>query len=124
MEFIGEDMKRYPLLHEVYNELDILELEKIYKLIINEIFKIVCKANLVHGDLSEYNIMVKPGPDIVIIDVSQAVHIDHPNAREFLIRDIRNINRFFKYEVKLENIISENELLEELEHCLKNKKAS
>ncbi|RLG90283.1 MAG: serine protein kinase RIO, partial [Thermoprotei archaeon] len=36
MEFIGEDMKRYPLLHEVYNELDILELEKIYKLIINE----------------------------------------------------------------------------------------
>ncbi len=124
MEFIGEDMKRYPLLHEVYNELDIIELEKIYRLIINEIIKIVCKANLVHGDLSEYNIMVKPGPDIVIIDVSQAVHINHPNAHEFLIRDIRNINRFFKHEVKLENIISENELLEELGHCLKNKKAS
>jgi len=49
----------------------------------------VCKARLVHGDLSEYNIMVKPEPlDIAIIDVSQAVDVNHPNTYDFLKRDV------------------------------------
>jgi len=52
------------------------------------------KAKLVHGDLSEYNIMVWRGKP-VIFDVSQAVSIEHPNADQFLWRDINNINRYF-----------------------------
>ncbi len=31
----------------------------------------------------------------VIIDVSQAVSVDHPNSREFLKQDVYNITRFF-----------------------------
>jgi RIO kinase 1 len=31
----------------------------------------------------------------VLIDFSQAVHIDHPSAKEFLVRDLENINRYF-----------------------------
>jgi RIO kinase 1 len=53
------------------------------------------KADLVHGDLSEYNIMMwKNKP--VIFDVAQAVPTSHPMAEFFLRRDLTNVNRFFK----------------------------
>jgi RIO kinase 1 len=57
--------------------------------------RIVKGARLVHGDLSEYNIvMAGTGPHI--IDVGQAVVLDHPQAAEFLRRDAANVARFFK----------------------------
>ncbi len=52
------------------------------------------KAALVHGDLSEFNILYhnqKP----VIIDISQAVTIHHPKAEVLLVRDITNIFNYF-----------------------------
>lgn len=52
------------------------------------------KAKLVHGDLSEYNILMKNDLP-VIIDVSQAVSVRHPYAEKYLARDIKNILRFF-----------------------------
>ena len=52
-------------------------------------------AHLVHGDLSEYNILMMDGQPIMI-DVGQAMTSDHYNAKELLERDIRNINRFFR----------------------------
>jgi RIO kinase 1 len=52
------------------------------------------KAKLVHGDLSEYNIMMWKGK-IVIFDMSQSVSIQHPMADFMLIRDLTNLNRFF-----------------------------
>ncbi len=96
MEFIGFDGKRAPLLKEAYEsgELSLEDLTRIYREVIDMIEQIYRKARLVHGDLSEYNIMIfeeKP----VIIDVSQAVSISHPNAYNFLEQDIRNITRFF-----------------------------
>lgn len=122
MEFLGEDSKRYPLLIEVYNELEYSDLEEIYGKVINELEKIVCKAGLVHGDLSEYNIMVKRDLDIAIIDVSQAVELDHPNAYQFLVRDIGNINRFFREEAGIENIVKEEELIRRLKQCFEKTK--
>jgi len=53
------------------------------------------KAQLVHGDLSEYNVLML-GQEPVIIDVGQTVLLDHPLAEEFLVRDIYNLARFFK----------------------------
>ncbi len=53
------------------------------------------KAALVHGDLSEFNILYhnqKP----VIIDISQAVTIHHPKAEILLVRDIKNIFNYFE----------------------------
>jgi len=102
MEFIGEGRERYPLLVEAYRDLTIEELGDVYRLILDELEKIVCRAKLIHGDLSEYNVMLKPEIDIVIIDVSQAVDINHPNAKEFLKRDVENINRFFRKEAGIE----------------------
>ncbi len=52
------------------------------------------EAHLVHADLSEYNILISNnGP--VIIDVGQAIVLDHPNSRDYLLRDVKNICRYF-----------------------------
>ncbi|MEM3703153.1 MAG: RIO1 family regulatory kinase/ATPase, partial [Candidatus Bathyarchaeia archaeon] len=52
------------------------------------------KAELVHGDLSEYTIMVWRGRP-VLFDMSQAVPLSHPMADFLLNRDIANVNRYF-----------------------------
>ncbi|RME78613.1 serine protein kinase RIO [Candidatus Woesearchaeota archaeon] len=60
---------------------------------INEYRKLL-KAGLVHGDLSEFNILnhnEKP----VFIDFSQATTIESQNAKELLERDAKNLARFF-----------------------------
>jgi RIO kinase 1 len=111
MEFIGEGRERYPLPVEAYRELTMEELGDVYRLVLEELEKIVCRARLVHGDLSEYNVMLEPELDIVIIDVSQAVDINHPSALDFLKRDVENINinRFFKREAGIE--VEDNEVV-------------
>ncbi|CAK9034735.1 Serine/threonine-protein kinase RIO1 (RIO kinase 1) [Durusdinium trenchii] len=60
--------------------------------ILRKMFQL-CK--LVHGDFSEYNLLVLDGT-IYVIDVSQSVEMDHPRALEFLRMDIQNTNAFFK----------------------------
>merc|ERR1719265_535923 len=53
------------------------------------------ECKLVHGDLSEYNMLYHEG-QVVIIDVSQSVENEHPQALDFLKRDCVNVNGFFK----------------------------
>lgn len=48
------------------------------------------KANLIHADLSEYNILWYKDK-CYLIDVSQAVEPEHENAFYFLTRDCANI---------------------------------
>lgn len=121
MEFIGEGRHRYPLLIEAYKDLTKDELASIHKLALEELEKIVCKAGLVHGDFSEYNLIVKPELDIVVIDVSQAVTVNHPNAPDFLARDVENIYRFFTKEAKIELEIRKEDILNRLRLCLERK---
>lgn len=61
-----------------------------HRFIIGEIVAMLC-ADLVHGDLSEYNVLVDAtGP--VIIDLPQVVSASgNNNAREMLLRDVNNI---------------------------------
>jgi RIO kinase 1 len=93
MQFMGVDGKRYPLLVEV--ELDPEVYPDIYSKAIEAIRRLYQGAKLVHGDLSEYNIFITPENDIVLIDLSQAVRIEQPVADELLLRDLRNIVRYF-----------------------------
>ena len=122
MEFIGEDGLRYPLLVEAYKDLELEELEKIHGRVLEELEKMVCGARLVHGDLSEFNIMVTPDADVVIIDVSQALDVDHPNALELLKRDVERVESFFKDEVGLNSVKDINSILEVLLKCLEKRK--
>ncbi|MDK2795421.1 MAG: kinase 1 [Archaeoglobaceae archaeon] len=94
MEFIGENEIPAPTLVEIRKELVELDVEGIFSDILDNIKRLYSKAELVHADLSEYNIMLLDKP--VIIDMGQAVLRDHPKAMEFLKRDIKNLVRFFR----------------------------
>lgn len=115
MSFIGEEGVPAPLLKEVGQELD--DPKGFYEMVLHNMRLITCKARLVHGDLSEYNIMVwRGGP--VVIDVSQAVHVSHPNALLFLSGDVKNVNRFFRDEVGI-GVVDDSRLLGELSECIR-----
>jgi RIO kinase 1 len=114
MEFIGENGARAPLLKELRISSRRKAVE-IYKEILENVRKMVCKARLVHADLSEYNIMVFK-EKVYIIDVSQAVLTSHPNAQYFLEKDLENINRYFK---KQYEIAEDTDKTEEIKSCLK-----
>jgi len=57
---------------------------------------IVEKAGIVHGDFSEYNIMVKKDGSFYIIDWPQAVPTSYKLANHIKQRDLENIDRYFK----------------------------
>ncbi|MFL1406560.1 PA4780 family RIO1-like protein kinase [Marinobacter sp. M1N3S26] len=65
-----------------------------HRRIINEVVRMLC-AGLVHGDLSEFNVLVDPqGP--VIIDLPQAVDAaGNNNAERMFQRDVNNMRRYF-----------------------------
>jgi RIO kinase 1 len=91
-----------PTLHEIQKKDIFLENAKmLYSKIIEEIKKLWNKAELVHGDLSEFNILgVQPSEKkelfkCYLIDISQAVLNNHISAHQFLLRDLLNINNFF-----------------------------
>jgi len=91
MEFIGLDGVPSPLLKELPKEEVTAE---IYDQTMGAVDALYRRADLVHADLSEYNVMVH-GNKIFLIDFGQAVSKEHPMAEEFLRRDVGNIIRFF-----------------------------
>lgn len=72
--------------------------------------KLFTVAELVHADLSEYNVFKFDGKQ-VLFDMGSAVLRTHPEAREFLKRDVTNMVRFFRkrgiYEKEPEEIVEE-----------------
>jgi RIO kinase 1 len=90
MEFIGKDGVSAPRLKEIPPE----DPQKTYKQLLTFMRRLYQKAELVHGDLSEYNLMTWKGK-LVMFDMSQSVPTSHPLAQELLNRDITNVNRFF-----------------------------
>jgi RIO kinase 1 len=90
MEFIGKDGTRAPSLRE----LPIKTPAKTYEVLLEYLRRLYSKAELVHGDLSEYNIMMLRGRPI-LFDMSQAVPLSHPMAQYLLNRDLTNLNKFF-----------------------------
>jgi RIO kinase 2 len=70
--------------------------EKVLKEILLNVRKAYLKAGIIHADLSEYNVILKPDMHILIIDWPQYVTKEHPNAQQLLTRDVRNILQYFK----------------------------
>jgi len=90
MEFIGKNGVNAPSLKEQPPK----NPEKIYNTLLTYLTRLYRKADLVHGDLSEYNIMLWNGRS-VLFDMAQAVPTSHPMAEFFLRRDLANVSRFF-----------------------------
>jgi len=91
MEFIGDENGPSPQLKDVVLE----DPDDTYDEIISFIIDGFRDARLVHGDMSEYNILMMDDQPI-LIDCGQAMTADHFNSKELLIRDIENVNRFFR----------------------------
>lgn len=68
------------------------------------------RCKLVHGDLSEYNLLWHNN-EVYVIDVSQSVEMDHPSALNFLRKDASNVNDFFRKSGGL-NVMTNRQLFE------------
>ncbi|HWS77244.1 MAG TPA: PA4780 family RIO1-like protein kinase [Thermomonas sp.] len=85
---VDADGHSAPRLGEV--ELSALQARGFHRFLIHQVQKMLC-VGLIHGDLSEYNVLVGPdGP--VIIDFPQVVSAAGNNAaRTMLLRDVNNL---------------------------------
>ncbi|MFQ5940206.1 MAG: serine protein kinase RIO [Nitrososphaerales archaeon] len=87
MEFFGEDGTPAPTLN-------VCEVTQKHYLQVLKAVSDLYTAGLVHADLSEYNLFLHKNK-IILFDFGSAVSTAHPNADQFLRRDISNINKFF-----------------------------
>lgn len=94
LEFIGYNHSPAPRLKDVITNLSQTRIIKLYWSIIRVIRTLYIEAGLVHGDLSEYNLLYL-NKKLYLIDMGQSVHMTHPNALQFLRIDIINVNFFF-----------------------------
>lgn len=93
MSFIGKDQIPAPKLKNAH--LSVEDLEDAYEQVVKIMDTMQNKCALVHGDLSEYNLLWFEDK-VWVIDVSQSVELTHPKAMEFLFRDCYNVCKFFK----------------------------
>ena len=93
MEFLGTDGWPAPRLKDAnLGEKRLREAYVQCVLILRHLYR---RCNLVHGDLSEYNLLWHD-QRVYVIDCSQSVLSDHPTALEFLRHDIANVNGYFR----------------------------
>jgi len=110
MEFIGDENPA-PRLKDVENELERADFEELYDYLMEVIERLWKRGDMVHGDLSEYNVLIWDSP--VVIDWSQATVRRNRMSVELLKRDLRNITNYFArkgvdvddYEVKLRELV-------------------
>ncbi|MDD3398440.1 MAG: serine protein kinase RIO [Candidatus Methanomethylophilaceae archaeon] len=105
MEFLGENGVSAPKLKDAHMN----DPDDIYEGVLAFIVDGYREARLVHGDLSEYNILLMDDEPI-LIDCGQAMTADFYNAAELLERDIRNVNRFFR--LRGVKVTEQDEILE------------
>ncbi|KAL8428589.1 hypothetical protein ACSSS7_007141 [Eimeria intestinalis] len=79
-------------------------------LLLRQLFQ---RCRFVHGDFSDYNLLYFDGK-LIVIDVSQAVERDHPQALDFLKRDCKNATVFFSKHIPVHT-----DELYEIRHMLK-----
>lgn len=92
MTFIGTEEKPAPKLKDAF--LSRSQLEQAYDHCQQMMQALYQKCNLIHSDLSEYNILWHRDR-CYFIDVSQSIEPVHPQAFHFLLRDCTNITSFF-----------------------------
>ncbi|TMW57465.1 hypothetical protein Poli38472_003390 [Pythium oligandrum] len=92
MDFIGKDGWAAPRLKDA--KLSETRYRECYLYCVKMMRTMYQKCKLVHGDLSEYNILYYQSK-LYFIDVSQSVEHEHPSAADFLRKDCKNVNDYF-----------------------------
>lgn len=108
MEFLGENGWPSPRLKDA--QLSGRRMREAYVQTILLMRHMFQRCRLVHGDLSEYNLLWH-NDQVYVIDVSQSVESDHPAALDFLRKDASNVNSFFEKCGNL-NVMSTRDLFE------------
>lgn len=111
MRFLGEEGFPAPQLRDLDLRNGSKRWTTLYRQVLDSVKRLYQQARLVHGDLSEYNILVVPADSvenkvatsqesnelqIVLIDFGQAVDIRHPSSDDLLRRDVVNVLSFFR----------------------------
>ncbi|EFA07752.1 serine/threonine-protein kinase RIO3 [Tribolium castaneum] len=110
MSFIGENNKPAPKLKDaIMDEADYIIA---YDQVVEAMKTLFTEAELIHADLSEYNILWHQR-QCYFIDVSQAVLPSHENAFYFLMRDCNNVINFFTKK-KVPKVTSSEELFKSI----------
>ncbi|KAL3869725.1 hypothetical protein ACJMK2_042374 [Sinanodonta woodiana] len=92
MGFIGTEGLPAPLLKD--SEISESKARELYLQCVNILRSLYHECHLIHADLSEFNLLYHEG-QVYVIDVSQSVEHDHPQALEFLRNDCSNITDYF-----------------------------
>lgn len=100
MGFIGDDDPAQEL-----KSLPPKNPKKFYKKVLDNMHKLFDKG-LIHGDLSPFNIL-NHNEEPIFIDFSQATMTTADNAKELILRDVKNITTYFR---KFFPITEEDEL--------------
>jgi len=93
MEFLGSDGWPSPRIRDA--ALSERRLREAYVQTVCIMRRMFTRCKLVHGDLSEYNLLWHDN-EVYVIDVSQSVESDHPAALDFLRKDCANVNDYFR----------------------------
>jgi len=88
---------------ELYHHPELPDAQAVYNEILVNVKRAYSDAHIIHGDLSPFNIILQPNQHILIIDWPQNVSTKHPNAKQLLERDLRNVLTFFKRKYGLKN---------------------
>ena len=81
---------------------DIGNPKNVLREILRNVRRAYLKAHVIHGDLSEYNIILQPDGHLLIIDWPQYVGVEHANAEDMLERDLKNVLTFFSRKFNLD----------------------
>lgn len=75
----------------------------LFRDIVEEVKHIYSEAGLIHGDLSEYNIVIREDGDFMLIDWPQFIRRGDPESEYYLERDVEKIVNFFnkRFNLKL-----------------------
>lgn len=92
MSFLGSNASPSPQLKDAH--LDDTQLRNSYEQVVDIMCRMYKNCELIHGDLSEYNLLWHQD-QVYVIDVSQSMFSSHPNANFFLYRDCENILDFY-----------------------------
>ena len=110
MRFLGQEGWPAPQIREINIRKGSSKWTALYEQVMGSVQRLFQDARLVHGDLSEYNILIAPNVQVdhkskniesdedlqtVLIDFGQAVEVRHPKAEELLKRDLSRVREFF-----------------------------